>query len=174
MDLLYSDGAMRHTAKSNMLNENEMNKYSLPSLMGNPDLGATVTDFMAILQSIDYSKFERFSNVADEISTKLLSSFLKCEVLVGVTDGYDFEFSIEVAERKHGTEDSTHMQEIEIIDNQNFQSHFKVALEIRTAKPGETTFRKMERNIAQSFNLLSNQLFGISWRRNISPNKPKN
>ena len=103
MDLLYSDGAMRHTAKSNMLNENEMNKYSLPSLMGNPDLGATVTDFMAILQSIDYSKFERFSNVADEISTKLLSSFLKCEMLVGVTDGYDFEFSIEIAERKHGT-----------------------------------------------------------------------
>ena len=35
--------------------------------MGNPDLGATVTDFMAVLQSIDYSKFERFSNVADEI-----------------------------------------------------------------------------------------------------------
>ena len=35
--------------------------------MGNPDLGATVTDFMAVLQSINYSKFERFSNVADEI-----------------------------------------------------------------------------------------------------------
>ena len=46
--------------------------------MGNPDLGATVTDFMAILQSIDYSKFEIFSNVADEISTNLLSSFREC------------------------------------------------------------------------------------------------
>ena len=45
---------MRQTAKSNMLNEIEINKYSLTSLMGNPDLGATVTDFIVILQSIDY------------------------------------------------------------------------------------------------------------------------
>ena len=67
-----------------MLNDIKINKYSLPSLMGNPDLGATVTDFIATLQSIDYSKFERFSNVADEISTKLLSSFLESEVLVAV------------------------------------------------------------------------------------------
>ena len=65
--------------------------------MGNPDLSATVTDFMAILQSADYSKFERFSNVADEISSKLISSFLECELLVAVTNGYDFEFSIETA-----------------------------------------------------------------------------
>ena len=40
--------------------------------MRNPDLGATVTDFMAILESIEYSKFEKFSNVADEISEKHL------------------------------------------------------------------------------------------------------
>ena len=72
-----------------MLNDIKINKYSLPSLMGNPDLGATVSDFIAILHSTDYSKFERFSNAADEISTKL-SSFLECEVLVAVTDGYDF------------------------------------------------------------------------------------
>ena len=58
------------TAKSNKLNEIEINKYLLPSLMGNPDLGATVTDFIAILQSIVYSKLERFSNVADEISSQ--------------------------------------------------------------------------------------------------------
>ena len=45
--------------------------------MGIPDLGATVTDFMAILQSVDYSKFKRFSNIVDEISTKFLSSFLE-------------------------------------------------------------------------------------------------
>ena len=58
--------------------------------------------------------------VADEISTKLLLSFLECEVLVAVIDGYDFEFSIEAAERKRRTEDSTHMQEIKIIDSQEF------------------------------------------------------
>ena len=109
LDLFYPNGAMRHTAKSNLLNEIEIKRYSLPFLMGNPDLGATATDFMAILQSIDYIKFEKFSNVADEISKKILSSFLECEVLVVVPDRYDFEFSIKAAERKRQTEDSTHI-----------------------------------------------------------------
>ena len=106
--------------------------------MGNADL-------IAILQSIDYSKFERFSNVPDEISAKLLSSSLECEVLVAVTDGYDFEFSREAAERKGRTEDSTHtqhrnitfrcMQEIEIIDSQNIPKSFQSYLGISNIKP---------------------------------------
>ena len=40
---------MRHIAKINLLNEMEIRRFSLPSLMRNPDLGATVTDFMAVL-----------------------------------------------------------------------------------------------------------------------------
>lgn len=40
--------------------------------MGNSDIGTTVSDFMAILESISYSKLKPFSNVADEISAKLL------------------------------------------------------------------------------------------------------
>ena len=40
----------------------------------------------------------RSEDVADEISAKLLSSFLEYEVLVVVTDRYDFEFSIKGAE----------------------------------------------------------------------------
>ena len=116
--LFYPNGAAKITVKSNLLNKIEIKRYSLPSLLGNPDPGATVIDFMAVLQSIDYSKFERFSNVADEISTKLLSNFCNCKLLlVGVPDWYNFEFSIKVAERKHWTDESTHLQEIEIIDN---------------------------------------------------------
>ena len=42
-----------------------------------------------------------FSNVADEISAKLLSNFLECEVLVVIPDRYGFDFSIKGAERKH-------------------------------------------------------------------------
>ena len=76
--------------------------------MKNPHHGATVTDFMAILESIDYSKFERFSNLAEE---------RECEVLVVVPDQYNFKFSIKVAERKRRAEDSTHMQEIKVIGN---------------------------------------------------------
>ena len=99
--------------------------------MRNPDLGATGTNFMEILQSIHYSKFGKFSNVANEISARVLLSFLKYELLVAVTDRYNFGFSIKAAERKRWTEDSTHIQEIEIIDNRNVLSHFKVTLGIR-------------------------------------------
>ena len=38
--------------------------------MRNHDVGAAVPDFMAISKSIDQSKFERFSNVANEVSAK--------------------------------------------------------------------------------------------------------
>ena len=89
---------------------------------------------MAILKCIDYSKFERFSNVADEVSAKLLLSFLEYEMLVVVTDRYDFEFSIKAADRKRRTENPAHTREIEIIDNRNVHSHFKVTSGIRTIK----------------------------------------
>ena len=55
MDLFYPEGAVRHTTRGNLLNEVEIKSYSLPSLMGNRDLDATVTDFMAILQPINSS-----------------------------------------------------------------------------------------------------------------------
>ena len=71
--------------------------------MENPYHGATVANFMAILQSIDHYKFEWFSNVADEIFAKLISSFLECKVLVVVPDRYEFEFSIKGVERKRRT-----------------------------------------------------------------------
>ena len=69
--------------------------------MENPDHGATAV-FMAILQSIHYNKFERFSNLADEISAKLLSSFLEYEVLAVIPDRYGFEFSIKVLKENTG------------------------------------------------------------------------
>ena len=84
--------------------------------MGNPDLGSTGTNFMTILL-IYYCKFGRFSNLVHEISARVLLNFLKYEVQVVVTDRYDFEFSIKAAEIKRWTKDSTHIQEIEIIDN---------------------------------------------------------
>ena len=68
--------------------------------------------------------------------------------MVVVTNRYDLELLIKAAERKCRTKDSTHIQEIEIIDNRNVQSYFKFTLGIRTIKP------KMERNIAIRFNLL--------------------
>ena len=73
----------------------------------------------------DYNKFERFSNVADAISAKLLSSFLECELLALISDWYGFEFSIKGAEGKHRSDDSTHIQEIKIIDNRKVPKSFQ-------------------------------------------------
>ena len=100
LDMFYPNGAMRRTAKSNQWNKIEIKWYLLPSLIRNPDLGATVMDFMAILESSYYSMFESFSNVADEISAKLLSSFLEYEVLVVVPDRYDFKFLNKICWKK--------------------------------------------------------------------------
>ena len=107
-----------------MLNEIEISKYSLPSFMGNPDLGATVTDFIVILQSIDYIYRWNFSKTP-----------LKTPLLVAVTDGYDFEFSIEAAERKRRTATQIISRKLKLLIAKNFQKHFKVSLEIRTIKP---------------------------------------
>ena len=46
-------------------------------------------------------------------------------MLVAVPDRYDFEFPIKAAERKRRTEDSTYVQEIETIDNQNSPKSFQ-------------------------------------------------
>ena len=117
---------------------------------------ATVANFMAILQAIDYSKFERFSNVADETAAKLLLSLLEYEVLVVVTDRYDFEFSIKTAGRKRRAEVSAHIQGTEIIDNRNVHNRFKVTSAIQTIKTtwlnhGEIRFLKNREKHCHTF-----------------------
>ena len=134
-----------------MLNEIEINKYLLLSLMGNSDLGAAATDLIAILPSIDYSKFERFSNVADKISIKLLSSFFELEVLVAVTDD-DFEFSIEAAERNAGQRTQLICRKLKLLITKNSQCQFKMTLGIRTIKPtGWNNFSKNREEHCQKF-----------------------
>ena len=59
---------------------------------------------------------------------------------------------MKAADRKYQIEDSAHVKKIEIIDNRNVHSHFKVYLGIRTIKAawlnhGEIRFLKIERNI---------------------------
>ena len=131
--------------------------------MGNPDLVVTVTNFMAILQSIDYSKFGRCSNAADESSVKILSNLLEWKVLVVALDRIDFQFSMKAAERKHRTEDSNYIQQIEIIDNLKVPKSFQAALGNWTIKPiWWNTFSKNGMNEIR-FNLLSNHLLGKSW-----------
>ena len=74
--------------------------------MGNPDHGATAVNFMAILQSIDYSKFERFSNIAE----------------------------IKGAEKNTGQKTQLIYRKLKLLITEKFQSHFKVILGIRTIK----------------------------------------
>ena len=74
--------------------------------MGNPDHGATAVNFMAILQSIDYSKFERFSNVAE----------------------------MKGAEKNTGQKTQLIYRKLKLLITEKFQSHFEVILGIRTIK----------------------------------------
>ena len=124
--LFYPNGEMRKTSKSKLLKQIEIAQLSQQSLTEYQYTSATIIDFMATIQSIDYSKFERFSNVADGITSKILSSFQDNNFLVIVPDRYDFELSIKTAERLRRTE--TSCQEIEIIGNRkvpkSFQSYF--------------------------------------------------
>ena len=65
---------MRHTAKSNLLNETEINKYLPPSLLGNPDLPiswqyynllitASSKDFLMYLMKFLQNSSQAFLNV---------------------------------------------------------------------------------------------------------------
>ena len=47
-----STGAVRHTAKSNLFDENEIKKIIATIFMGNPDHGATAINFI-----VEYNKF---------------------------------------------------------------------------------------------------------------------
>ena len=76
-----------------------------------------------MIKSTDFSKFEQFSNVADGITSKIISYFQESDLLVIVSDTYGFELSIKSAERLRRTENSVQ----EIIGNgkvpKSFQSY---------------------------------------------------
>ena len=78
---------------------------------------------MATIQPTDFSKLERFSNVADGITYKIILSFLESALLVIVPDRYDVELSIKSAERLRRTENS--VQEIEIISDRKMSKSFQ-------------------------------------------------
>ena len=75
LPLFYPNGDMRKISKSKLLKEVEITEYSQLPLLRYQYTSATVIDFMATIQPTDFSKFERFSNVADGITYKITLSF---------------------------------------------------------------------------------------------------
>ena len=73
---------------------------------------------MAILLSLDYSKFERFSNIADKISIKLISTFFECEVLAVVPDRYGFK---KLLKEYTGQKTQLTYRKFELLITANFQ-----------------------------------------------------
>ena len=100
---------------------------------------------------------------------QLLSSFLECEALITSLSIWFGIFNKSCRQRTQLI-----FRKMKVLITKIFQSHFKVTLGTWTIKNqhGEIPFLKMEGNIAKHFNLLSNQSFGKSWRRNRSSNKP--
>ena len=95
--LFYPNGDMRKTSKSRLLKEVEITEYSKLTLLGYQYVSATAIDFMTIIQPTEFSKFERFSNVADGITYKIISNFPENDLLVIVPGRYDVELSIRSA-----------------------------------------------------------------------------
>ena len=60
---------MRQISKSKLLKEIKVTEYSQLPLLGYQYVSINVIDFMATIQSTDFSKFERFF-VADGITSK--------------------------------------------------------------------------------------------------------
>ena len=73
--LCYLNGDIRKISKGKLLKEVEITEYSQLPLLGYQYTSATNIDFMATMQLTDFSKFERFSNVADGITYKITLSF---------------------------------------------------------------------------------------------------
>ena len=104
LTLFYTNSDMRKTSKFKLLKEVEITEYSKLPLLGYQYVSATVIGFMATIQPTKFSKFERLSNVADEISF--------CWLLVIVPDRYNLELLIRSAERLRRT--ANLVQDIEI------------------------------------------------------------
>ena len=106
---------MRKTSKFKLLKEVEITEYSKLPLLGYQYASATVIGFMATIQPTKFSKFERFSNVADEISF--------CWLLVIVPDRYNVELLIRSAERLRRT--ANLVQDIEITSSRKVLKWFQ-------------------------------------------------
>ena len=96
LDLFYLNGAVRHTVKNNLLNKIETKRYSIPSLW----------EILIRVQLI-------------------LISWHYCNLLITTSYRYGLEFSTKGDERKHGTEYSPHIQQIEIIDSRKVSTSFQ-------------------------------------------------
>ena len=84
--LFYPKGDIRKISKTKLLKEVEITESSKLPFSGYQHASATVIDFMATIQPTDFSNFERFSNVANGITFKIISSFQKSDLLVIVPD----------------------------------------------------------------------------------------
>ena len=91
--LFYPNGDTRKTSKSKLLKEVEITEYSKLPLLIYQHASATGIDFMATIQPVGFTIFERFSNVADGITYKIISSFQGSNLLIIIPDRYDIELS---------------------------------------------------------------------------------
>ena len=155
MVLFYPNGEMRKTSKRKLLKEAEITEYSKLPLLGYQYASGTVIDFMATIQPTNFSKFERFSNMADGIIYKIISSFQESDLLVIVPDRYDVELSIKSAERLHRTANSA--QEIEITGDRKVPKSFQNYLSNASNKTNMVnyTFQQWKEISSERLSLLS-------------------
>ena len=77
--------------KSKLLKEIKFTEYSQLPLLRYQYASATAIDSIATIKSTNFSKFEQFCNVADEITSEIISSFQESNLMVIIPDCYNFE-----------------------------------------------------------------------------------
>ena len=102
---------MRKTAKSQLLHEFETSLKSSSNLDGDSKSSGSVLDFMAVVQSMNWTGICTFGEMATKLGNTIISALNDSSFLAVVPDRYDLKTSIkgeERSRRNHGG----HSQEI--------------------------------------------------------------
>ena len=99
--------------------------------MGNPGHGASCTNFMVIIQSIDYNKFEKLSSVSDEIFSKLLSSLLNVKCLLQFLIDMILNFELKLLKENATQKTQLIYRKLKLLITEKFRIHFKVTMGIQ-------------------------------------------
>lgn len=101
LSIFHPNGEMRKTTKSNLLKELEsLAESSLELNNNNIDKSASVLDFMAIVQSSNFSDVKTFRDFVIKLKNSITSCFKESRIVAVVPDRYDNLLSIKSEERK--------------------------------------------------------------------------
>ena len=100
--------------------------------MGNPGHGASCTNFMVILQSIDYNKFENLSKMyLMKFLQNSCQAFLNVKCLLQFLINMILNFQLKLLKENATQKTQLIYRKLKLLITEKFGSHFKVTLGIQ-------------------------------------------